>query len=80
MAGHRRLLPEPDKDFYMSDDTNRRLLMDRNGYILDWLTAEPVAQAADFKESEEKRINALISVLSRDDRHGNVLRFKPRKK
>lgn len=64
----------------MNDDTNRRLLMDRNRYILDWLTAKPVEQAADFKESEEKRINALISVLSKDDRSSNVLRFKPRKK
>ncbi len=64
----------------MADKTGGRFFMDKNRYFLDWLIDERIKNAGGQQEDSEKRINTLISILSRDTKEKNVLPFKLRKK
>lgn len=65
----------------MSDEANRKFLMDKNSYVLDWLISEvPDTMENPTKEGPEQRIESLLSMLTRDTMDANVLRFKPGKK
>jgi len=70
----------------MAEDNKSWVYGDINKYVFDWLVAKPAPgkQALPMAvedDGDEKRINALIAMLSADrGGSGNVVPFKSRKK
>jgi len=68
----------------MAEDNKSWVFGDINRYVFDWLVAKPAPGQQTLptaEEDEEKRINALIAMLSADrGSKGNVVPFKSRKK
>jgi len=68
----------------MAEDNKSWVYGDINRYVFDWLVAKPAPRQQTLpmaEDEDEKRINALIAMLSTDrGGPGNVVPFKSRKK